>query len=152
MIKNGLALAMMKKLTAWARSDALSAMPLESGCCAQSFFAGGVYGLQNAGLEPVFNPRHADVLIVTGAMSNKLVPVVRTIYEQMPFPKSVVAVGACACGGGIFNENYAVLADLTTVLPVDVFVPGCPPSLSAFKRAVMVLEEKIARKTREGTW
>ena len=142
----GFSLCLSEKLINWALARSLSAFPVESGCCAQSFFAGGRYSVHETGMESVLNPRHADVLVLTGALSNKIVPVLRMIYDQMPEQKFVMALGACACNGGIFYKNYAVLSDVSSIFPVDVYVPGCPPSLQAFQKGVLLLREKIENR------
>ena len=137
---------LFKNLTARAQAASLCAYCVDSGCCGQSFFAGGVYGAQSAGLFVTNDPRHANVLIVTGAFGNRAAPVVREIYDKMPEPKAVMALGVCACTGGIFADNYAVLSDIRSVLPVDVFVTGCPPAQTDFLRGIADLKKIIREK------
>lgn len=144
--KRGVLPRVLKKIAARAQAASLSAYCVESGCCGQSFFAGGAYGVQSAGIAVANDPRHANLLIVTGGLSNKAVPVLRAVYDQMPEPKAVMALGACACTGGIFADNYAVLPDIRAVLPVDVFIAGCPPSQADFLRGVADLKRKIIAK------
>mgnify|MGYP002515721447 CR=1 FL=1 len=114
----------------------LSAMGVSTGCCACSDDFG------DAGLSTVFNPRHADVLIVSGVLNAKSAAVARRIYDQMDSPKYVIALGNCAIGGGPFAESPAVLS-ARDVLPVDVEAAGCPPDAAALKAAVRLLREKI---------
>lgn len=140
----GFAAVSLKGLAAWAQKNALRAMPVSLGCC--SCFS----QMRQAGMTPVFNPHHADVLIVAGALSNKAAPAVRRIYEQMPSPKYVIAVGSCADNGGIFADSYAVVPCAADILPVDVSVPGCPPSAEDFIRAVKELRRRVGERVMEG--
>jgi len=141
--RDGFVAACLEDLTGWARSRSISALSLESGCCAETFFEGAQIPLRENDISPVLNPRHADVLIVSGGLSFKMLPVVRRIYDQMPFPKSVMVLGSCACGGGLFAGNYAVASDLSEYLPVDAYVAGCPPSRASFMAGVKILRKKM---------
>ena len=114
-------------------------------CCAIEMGAGAAhYDLARFGLE-VFraSPRQADLMIVAGRVSQKMAPVLRQIYDQMPEPKWVISMGACASCGGIFN-NYAIVQGVDKVVPVDVYIPGCPPRPEALLDAVVKLQKKIA--------
>jgi len=95
------------------------------------------------------SPRQADLLIVSGRLSLKMVPVIQQVYQQMPEPKWVIAMGACASSGGIF-DNYAIVQGVDRVLPVDVYVPGCPPTPDAVLHAIMKLKESIAAGRAKG--
>jgi ech hydrogenase subunit C len=105
-----------------------------------------MYDVERFGIVNVGNPKHADVLVVTGSVNNRNVRVLRNIYNQMPEPKAVVAVGACACTGGIFKECYNVLGGVEKVLPVDVFVPGCCPRPEAIIDGIVLAMEKLEGK------
>ncbi len=108
-----------------------------------------VYDVERLGVINTGNPKHADIFLITGGINSQNEPVVRQIYEQMPNPKVVVAVGICACNGGIFKECYNILGGVDTVLPVDIYVPGCAARPEAIMdgvvQAVALLDEK--RKT-----
>jgi NADH-quinone oxidoreductase subunit B len=118
-------------------------------CCAIEMMATFMakYDMARYGME-VFrpSPRQADLMIVAGRVSMKMVPVIRTLYEQMPNPKWVIAMGACASSGGVFN-NYAVLQGVDKVLPVDMYVPGCPPRPEQLMDAILKLHAKVEKET-----
>jgi Ni,Fe-hydrogenase III small subunit len=95
------------------------------------------YNLEGLGIRHVASPRHADALMVTGPMSKHMAIALKRTYDAMPEPKLVIAVGECACGGGIFDGSYATIGALAKVLPVDVAIPGCPPSPTAMLRGIL---------------
>lgn len=105
-----------------------------------------VYDVERFGIINVGNPKHADILVVSGSVNHRNARVLKAIYDQMPHPKAVVAIGACACSGGIFKECYNTLGGADTVVPVDVYVPGCAPRPEAIMegilKAAQLLEEK----------
>lgn len=105
-----------------------------------------LYDVERFGIMNVGNPKHADVLVVTGSVNNRNVRVLKNIYSLIPEPKAVVAVGACACTGGIFKEAYNVLGGVEKVLPVDVFVPGCCPRPEAIIDGIVLAAEKLEEK------
>lgn len=105
-----------------------------------------MYDVERFGIVNVGNPKHADVLVVTGSVNHRNVNVLRNIYDQMPHPKAVVAVGACACTGGIFKECYNVLGGIDKVLPVDVYVPGCCPRPEAIIDGIVMAVSKMDEK------
>lgn len=147
--RNGFVTTTLDNLVAWARMSSLHALSLGNSCCAENFFEGSSFDLQETGIEPVLNPRHADILLVPGALSLKSVPVIRRIYDQMPEPKTVMVLGNCSCGGGLFAGNYAVVSDLSDILPVDVYVTGCPPSRASFVEGIRLLRQKIYAQVTE---
>ncbi len=112
-----------------------------------------VYDVERFGVINTGNPKHADILLITGGINHQNEPVVKQIYEQMPSPKVVVAVGICACNGGIFKECYNILGGVDTVLPVDIYVPGCAARPEAIidgvVQAVGLLNEKRKRMKEE---
>ena len=140
--------ATIKDLFSWARSR--SPWPLGYGlaCCAIEMMATGAshHDLARFGAE-VFraSPRQADVMIVAGTVTHKMAPRLRRLYEQMPEPKWVIAMGNCASSGGEFWDSYATLQGVDTVVPVDVYVPGCPPRPEALTEGILRLREKIAK-------
>jgi NADH-quinone oxidoreductase subunit B len=136
-------------LVNWARSNSLWPMPFGTACCAIEFMATAAsrYDISRFGMERMsFSPRQADVLICAGRLPFKLAPVIRRIYDQMPQPKWVISMGACASSGGIF-DNYAMVQGIDTVVPVDVYVPGCPPRPEGLLYGVLMLQKKVRGET-----
>jgi len=136
-------------LVNWARSNSMWPMPFGTACCAIEFMAVAAsrYDIARFGMERMsFSPRQADVLICAGRLPFKLAPVIRRIYDQMPQPKWVISMGACASSGGIF-DNYAMVQGIDTVVPVDVYVPGCPPRPEGLLYGILLLQKKIRGET-----
>ena len=132
----------------WARANSLWPMAFGTACCAIELMSAMVarYDLARFGSEVVrFSPRQSDLLIVAGRVTAKMMPVLQTIYRQMPEPKWVIAMGACASTGGEF-DNYAVIQGVDQFLPVDIYVPGCPPRPEALIEAVMRMQELVAKE------
>jgi len=136
-------------LVNWARSNSMWPMPFGTACCAIEFMATAAsrYDLARFGMERMgYTPRQADVLICAGRLPFKLAPVIRRIYEQMPQPKWVISMGACASSGGIF-DTYAMTQGIDTVVPVDVYVPGCPPRPEGLLYGILLLHKKVMGET-----
>ncbi len=134
-------------LTNWARSNSLWPMPFGTACCAIEFMAlsASHYDLARFGAEVLrFSPRQADLMFVAGTIVDKQGPVLKTIYDQMPEPKWVISMGVCASSGG-FYRSYHVMQGIDEIIPVDVYVPGCPPSPEALIAAVMKIQERISK-------
>jgi len=140
----------LSELVAWGRKYSMWPMPFGTACCAIEFMGtvASVFDISRFGAELVrFSPRQADLLLVLGTINYKQAPVLKKIYDQMCDPKWVVAVGACATCGG-FYDNYSVLQGIDEVIPVDVYVPGCPPRPESILNAIVKLQEKLTREAK----
>jgi NADH-quinone oxidoreductase subunit B len=132
-----------------ARSYSLWPLPFATSCCGIEFMAtmGSNYDLARFGSERLsFSPRQADLLMVMGTIAKKMGPVLKQVYDQMAEPKWVLSVGACACSGGIF-DTYSVLQGIDTIIPVDVYVPGCPPRPEQIIDGVMKIQELVQNES-----
>jgi NADH-quinone oxidoreductase subunit B len=145
-VQAGVVTTTVGKLIQWARYSSLWPALFGLACCAIEMMATGNsrYDMSRFGAE-VFraSPRQADVMIVAGRVSQKMAPVLRQIYDQMPEPKWVISMGACASCGGMFN-NYAIVQGVDKVVPVDVYIPGCPPRPESLLDAILKLQKQIA--------
>ena len=133
------------KLIGWGRANSVWPAQFGLACCAIEMmaFAGNPFDAGRFGSEAFrASPRQSDLMIVSGRVSQKMAPVLRQIYDQMPEPKWVISMGACASTGGVFN-NYAILQGVDKIVPVDVYVPGCPPRPEDLLNGLMILQEKI---------
>jgi NADH-quinone oxidoreductase subunit B len=143
----GFALTTVEGLAGYMRKSSLWPVTFGLACCAIEMMAagGGRYDLARFGME-VFrpSPRQADLMIVAGRVSQKMAPVVRQIYDQMAGPKWVISMGACASSGGMFN-NYAIVQGVDHIIPVDIYLPGCPPRPEMLMDAILKLHEKIGK-------
>ena len=131
----------------WGRKNSLWPLPFGTSCCGIEMMASlcSDYDMSRFGAEVVrFSPKQSDLLIVAGIINLKMAPVLKTVYDQMSDPKLVMSFGACASSGGIFNV-YSVLQGIDTMIPVDVYVPGCPPAPEGVIHALMRLQDMIAR-------
>jgi len=137
----------VKKILNWGR--AYSPWPIQYGigCCMAEGAAAMAnrWDIERFGVLPLFGPRQTDVLMISGAVNKKMLPRLLRIYEQMPDPKFVICFGACAMSGGAFWDNYSLVHPISDYIPVDVYVPGCPPKPDDLVRGFMLLEEKIRK-------
>nr|WP_285896094.1 NADH-quinone oxidoreductase subunit B [Schaalia meyeri] len=144
----GIALTSVEKVLGLARKYSQWPVTMGLACCAIEMMAAGTprFDMARFGLE-VFraSPRHSDMMIVSGRVSHKMAPIIRRVYDSMPEPKWVISMGACASSGGVFN-NYAVVQGCDHIVPVDVYLPGCPPRPEALIHAVLVLREQIGKE------
>ena len=138
-------LTTLEKGMSWARTRSMWPATFGLACCAIEMMATGTahYDLARFGME-VFraSPRQADLMIVAGRLSQKMAPVLRQVYDQMPEPKWVISMGACASTGGMFN-NYALVQGVDQIVPVDVYVPGCPPGPQSLMHGILTLHEMV---------
>ena len=138
-------LTRLDDLVNWARRNSLWPMPFGTACCAIEMMASAAskYDIARYGMERMgYTPRQADVMIVAGRVSYKMAPVMRRIWDQMPQPKWCISMGACASTGGVF-DTYTLAQGIDTIVPVDVYVPGCPPRPEGLMYALLMIQEKI---------
>jgi NADH-quinone oxidoreductase B subunit len=142
----GIILTSMDALADWSRGQSLWAMPMGTACCAMELIAASFskFDFDRLGTFPRADPRHVDVMIVAGTITKKMAPAVRRLYDQMAEPKYVIAMGNCTVSGGIFYyDTYSVVRGIDEFMPVDVYLPGCPPRPEALQDAILQLRQQI---------
>jgi NADH-quinone oxidoreductase subunit B len=152
-LPEGIALTTVSQAVSWARENSLFPLLFGLACCAIEMMAtfASRYDLGRFGAEVYRpSPRQADLMIVSGRVSRKMAPIVRQLWEQMPDPKWVISMGDCASCGGIFN-NYTIVQGVDKVIPVDIYVPGCPPRPEALIEGIVLLQKKIMKEGIKGT-
>jgi NADH-quinone oxidoreductase subunit B len=143
----GFLVAGADNLIAWARTGSLMWMQFGLACCAIEMMQMSMprYDVERFGFAPRSSPRQSDVMIVAGTLTNKMAPALRKVYDQMPEPRYVISMGSCANGGGYYHYSYSVVRGCDNIIPVDVYVPGCPPTAEALLYGVLLLQKKIRR-------
>jgi NADH-quinone oxidoreductase subunit B len=143
----GFLVASTEDLFHWARTGSLWWMTFGLACCAVEMIHVNMprYDLERFGVAPRASPRQSDVMIVAGTLCNKMAPALRKVYDQMSDPKYVISMGSCANGGGYYHYSYSVVRGCDRIVPVDIYVPGCPPTAEALLYGIMQLQRKIRR-------
>lgn len=141
----GFVLAKLDDLFAWARTGSMWPLTFGLACCGIEMIHAYMarYDLDRFGMMPRPSPRQADVMIVAGTLTNKMAPALRKLYDQMPEPRWVISMGSCANGGGYYHYSYSVVRGCDKIIPVDIYVPGCPPSAEALVYGLLQLHRKI---------
>jgi NADH-quinone oxidoreductase subunit B len=146
----GYVMASIDGLANWARTGSLWPMTFGLACCAVEMMqaAASRYDVDRFGMVFRPSPRQSDVMIVAGTLTNKMAPALRKVYDQMPEPRYVISMGSCANGGGYYHYSYSVVRGCDRIVPVDVYVPGCPPTPEGLLYGVLQLQKKIKREGR----
>jgi NADH-quinone oxidoreductase subunit B len=140
-------LCKLDQIINWARKGSLWPLTFGLACCAVEMIHTAMprYDSERFGIAPRASPRQSDVMIVAGTLTNKMAPALRKVYDQMPEPRYVISMGSCANGGGYYHYSYSVVRGCDRIVPVDIYVPGCPPTAEALLYGVMLLQKKIRR-------
>ena len=143
----GFVLSSVDWLVNWARTGSMWPMTFGLACCAVEMIHtyAARYDLDRIGIFPRPSPRQADVMIVAGTLTNKMAPALRKVYDQMAEPRWVISMGSCANGGGYYHYSYSVVRGCDRIVPVDIYVPGCPPTAEALIHGILQLQQKIRR-------
>ena len=145
--ERGFLVAAADDVITWARTGSLMWMTFGLACCAVEMMQASMprYDMERFGMAPRGSPRQSDLMIVAGPLTNKMAPALRKVYDQMPDPRYVLSMGSCANGGGYYHYSYSVVRGCDRIVPVDVYVPGCPPSAEALLYGLLQLQKKIRR-------
>jgi NADH-quinone oxidoreductase subunit B len=144
----GFIVAAADDLITWARTGSLMWMTFGLACCAVEMMQASMprYDMERFGAAPRASPRQSDVMIVAGTLTNKMAPALRKVYDQMPEPRYVISMGSCANGGEYYHDSYAVVRGCDRIVPVDIYIPGCPPTAEALIYGLLQLQKKIRRE------
>jgi NADH-quinone oxidoreductase B subunit len=147
-------LSKLDKVVNWARKGSMWPMTFGLACCAVEMMQAYAsrYDLDRFGIVPRASPRQSDIMIVAGTLTNKMAPALRKVYDQMPNPRYVISMGSCANGGGYYHYSYAIVRGCDRIVPVDIYVPGCPPTAEALVYGILQLQKKIGREQNILSW
>jgi NADH-quinone oxidoreductase subunit B len=143
----GFVTAALDDVITWARTGSLMWMTFGLACCAVEMMQASMprYDMERFGMAPRASPRQSDLMIVAGTLTNKMAPALRKVYDQMPEPRYVLSMGSCANGGGYYHYSYSVVRGCDRIVPVDAYVPGCPPTAEGLLYGLLQLQRKIRR-------
>ncbi|MBI1835223.1 MAG: NADH-quinone oxidoreductase subunit B [Burkholderiales bacterium] len=142
-------LAKLDEVADLARTNSMWYLSFGLACCAVEMIHAAMprYDMERFGMIPRASPRQADLMIVAGTLTNKMAPAIRKIYDQMAEPRYVISMGSCANGGGYYHYSYSVVRGCDRIIPVDIYVPGCPPTAEALMYGILQLQNKIKRES-----
>ena len=144
----GFVIAKLEDVIGWAKENSLWPLTFGLACCAVEMMqaAGSRYDMDRFGMLFRASPWQSDLMIVAGTLTNKMAPALRRVYDQMAEPKWVISMGSCANGGGYYHYSYSVVRGCDKIVPVDIYIPGCPPSAEALLYGILQLQKKIRRE------
>ncbi|CAE7231458.1 unnamed protein product [Rhizoctonia solani] len=147
-------LSTLDKIANWARQGSMWPMTFGLACCAVEMMhmAAARYDQDRLGVVFRASPRQSDIMIVAGTLTNKMAPALRKVYDQMPEPRWVISMGSCANGGGYYHYSYSVVRGCDRIVPVDIYVPGCPPTAEALLYGMLQLQRKMRRNRKSTLW
>ena len=146
--EKGFVVTQVDKVVNWAKTGSIWPVTFGLACCAVEMIHSSMprYDTERFGFAPRASPRQSDVMIVAGTLTNKMAPALRKVYDQMPEPRYVISMGSCANGGGYYHYSYSVVRGCDRIVPVDIYIPGCPPTAEALVYGFLQLQKKIRRE------